>query len=563
MGNSSSSSSSSSFSWSNYDTADKCLITSEEFQKVADSKKYYKGEGESKEEFLDPLMLKVVGFTGILKKAGRLSHQIECTKYDKIYAIGDLHSDLPNFISILAKSKIIKFVDESDVEPVKIYGDNNNRSFYNAKWNGGSKVLLVIVGDLVDGKRGDVQVDDKNGNFEILIHLFLHNLRIQANKEDSEVLFTIGNHDYETALSPKNEGEGMYNTYVTNTAKSFFGNVMWNRVFYLSKFYINSPYLFLSLMNGDIEEVRLTHAGMHEQLSIRIGEAFDIVKLNLIQDSIKKKIIATKLEEIYSERNPIFEMFNNIKNKDRNYDTITQGVNGRSGSQMLWTRAAATYESKKCQPLSTLNKSEDQYDPILIVGHCVTWTYQVLVDVILPRNENGDKCVLGDGDYNEDKTHLCIAADCPDIEDKKINTRYSIDVGISSVMRNPGHESKIPEILVLEKGTGKRYYNDIHALADGKDRPFPVSQTGGKKAKNNNVIHLASCCNCANHKKHYRKFCKNKSSSVDFTKLRLVTSMEDLGFSMPRSGSEKPSYKLRKSKRSHKKNGSHKKKKST
>ena len=31
------------------------------------------------------------------------------------------------------------------------------------------------------------------------------------------------------------------------------------------------------------------------------------------------------------------------------------------------------------------------------------------------------------------------------------------------------------------------------------------------------------------------------SSSVDFTDRRSVTSMEDLGFSMPRSGSENPS----------------------
>ena len=32
-----------------------------------------------------------------------------------------------------------------------------------------------------------------------------------------------------------------------------------------------------------------------------------------------------------------------------------------------------------------------------------------------------------------------------------------------------------------------------------------------------------------------------RSSSVDFTDLRSVTSMEDLGFSMPLRGSEKPS----------------------
>jgi hypothetical protein len=536
MGNSSSSSSNNNgkTKWSAYDTADKCLITSEEFQKVANSDKYYKQEGKSTENFLDPLILKVVAFTGILKAKDRLSHQIDCTKYEKIYAIGDLHSDLPNFISILAKSGIINFDDGSAVESVNIYGENgenNNRSFYNAKWNGGSKVLLVIVGDLVDGKRGRSEVDDTKGNFEILIHLFLHNLRIQANATNSEVLFTIGNHDYAAALSTEREGKDMFINFVTDTAKNFFDRSMENRVYYLSKFYINSPYLFLSLMNGHKEEVRLTHAGMHKQLIGSIGEAFDIEKLNKIQNSINVAIMRVTPEDIDSKINPIFGMFNSIRNDDSNYDTITQDVDENSGSQMLWTRAAATYEYKKCEPLST---EKDQYDPILIVGHCVTWTYEVLANEIEKRNANGDNCALyNDTAYNEDKTHLCIAADCPDIEEKKIYTRYYTDVGISSVMRNPGHESKIPEILVLEKGTGKRYYNDIHALADGVKRTFPVSQTGGKKAKNNNVIHLASCCNCANHKKHYRKFCKNKS------------------------------YKLRKSKRSHKKNGSHKKKKST
>ena len=55
--------------------------------------------------------------------------------------------------------------------------------------------MLMITGDLVDGRRGSRTVDDPRGSYEMLLHILIYNLRIDARERNSDVLFTIGNHD--------------------------------------------------------------------------------------------------------------------------------------------------------------------------------------------------------------------------------------------------------------------------------------------------------------------------------------------------------------------------------
>ena len=67
--------------------------------------------------------------------------------------------------------------------------------------------MLMITGDLVDGMRVDPRgsrtVDDQRGSYEMLLHILIFNLRIDARERNSDVLFTIGNHDLYSVLLPR------------------------------------------------------------------------------------------------------------------------------------------------------------------------------------------------------------------------------------------------------------------------------------------------------------------------------------------------------------------------
>jgi hypothetical protein len=142
---------------------------------------------------------------------GSLPYEIEKTKYKKVYMTSDTHADLRKFIQLLIGSKLVKFNHNNndvtanvsrEIEPQdKIYYAIQNWIMTNLEWVPTEPTLLVIVGDLVDGKRiGLGQVNDTIGNIELLLHIFLYNLRIKALEKGSDVRFTIGNHDYTTVI---------------------------------------------------------------------------------------------------------------------------------------------------------------------------------------------------------------------------------------------------------------------------------------------------------------------------------------------------------------------------
>ena len=124
-----------------------------------------------------------------------INHVIDCTLYNTVYATSDIHSDFRKFIQILKNNNIIK----TEFDPYN--GDEiyDPRLLTDFEWIAGSSVLIVFVGDLVDGARDHGEfynsVDDKRGSFEFLLHAFIYNMRIKSNRVRSEVLFTIGNHD--------------------------------------------------------------------------------------------------------------------------------------------------------------------------------------------------------------------------------------------------------------------------------------------------------------------------------------------------------------------------------
>ncbi len=136
-------------------------------------------------------------------KSGISGHEI-VGDFDRVFVTSDIHADLRKFVQILLACELISIGTYSHGQ---IYENNDNiyEIVWEAKWVA-HRTLLVICGDLIDGKRMDTNrnVDgtgDVRGSYEFLLHCLLFNLRIQARGKGSDVRFTIGNHDAATVTS--------------------------------------------------------------------------------------------------------------------------------------------------------------------------------------------------------------------------------------------------------------------------------------------------------------------------------------------------------------------------
>jgi hypothetical protein len=214
-------------------------------------------------------------------------HTIDCKEFDNVFIISDIHADFPKFISTLHLNNLIKL--PNDMDPY------NKKDIYDPKiitettWTGGNKTLLLILGDLVDGYRYN-DVDDTKGTFEILIHIFLHNMRILANANSSEVIFTLGNHDYISIYNDNMEINSKYtyfNSYVHKSAKQYYIDNDTRRK-YLLPFYTNCYYLFVSFQNEGKDEIICLHAGLHSPGRARFspGQKYDLDSYKKLQTDI-------------------------------------------------------------------------------------------------------------------------------------------------------------------------------------------------------------------------------------------------------------------------------------
>ena len=132
----------------------------------------------------------------------KTNYIINAQEYDRVYVTSDIHSDYRKFVKIL---KDIGLIDTS----INPYTDDIYKSdlVTNTNWIP-EKTLLVIVGDLVDGRRNS-QVADVNGSFELLLHIFIYNLRLSAHEKKSEIIFTIGNHDFHSVIKITNDNTSL------------------------------------------------------------------------------------------------------------------------------------------------------------------------------------------------------------------------------------------------------------------------------------------------------------------------------------------------------------------
>ena len=162
---------------------------------------------QKKFQLYPPLYKKIARFfkNYIQNNDTNLNPVLDTKRFEHVYITSDIHSDLRKFVQTLLNNGIIE-IEKSDGIAFDPYSKDDIYSpelITNIIWKN-NHTLLVIIGDLVDGKRLNKQVDDPEGSFELRLHMFLYNMRIQAMQHNSEVRFTLGNHDIISVLHNEN-----------------------------------------------------------------------------------------------------------------------------------------------------------------------------------------------------------------------------------------------------------------------------------------------------------------------------------------------------------------------
>jgi hypothetical protein len=369
----------------------------------------------------------------ILKGGGIIpqSHNIDLSKYKTVYITSDIHADVRRFLDVLIREEIITIPKNSDNVIFNPFSDHiYDTEFIDRIQFNKDKTLLLILGDLIHGYRNSNSVNDKYGHFELLLHVILFNLRFQARSMNSEILFTLGNHDYHHLFIP----DGMDPLINYSHSINYFKNNDYKTSIKLFRealipFYALSPYIMLNLKHNDVTEFSCIHAGFHDNTE-------DITKaIETIQQKINKKDIkGTK---------GIYEL-TNLKGDE--LAILSKNYGG------LWTRSYAS-DDTKCSDLKEMST--------IVVGHCPTPVNAWRIDKIL-NGEKANKTELDDESKpdpslkvkvsydNCGESHGCVVADCYDTPDKRPKLIF-VDTMMSDAFRgdNQGTNRNV-EVLMLE-----------------------------------------------------------------------------------------------------------------
>ena len=280
-----------------------------------------------------------------------MNHEINMKEkgYRTVYITSDIHADIRKLLSLLIAEGIISIEIKEGFYP---YSDDiYNKPFIEHINFLKNNMLFIILGDLIDGKR-HTSVDDPVGNFELILHIFLFNMRLKARDKNSEVLFTIGNHDYDGVIFKKGTESNLYQYRHVSSIRYFDLNT--NESNYSVKdaisavllpFYEISPYFILFLKYDDKIEFKCIHAGFHDTKSNKNNT--DAL------ETFQKTINETGLL-VHAQTNT-------------NYLTLlgadTDTINPNGG---LWSRAYATIEC------NTLKANDTNENTTIVVGHCPT-----------------------------------------------------------------------------------------------------------------------------------------------------------------------------------------------
>ena len=420
---------------------------------------------------------------------------INTDKFDRIYVNSDIHSDYRNFINFLKNLNLIAIpyglnIYTDPANPATRNDIYDPRFIIETKWLA-TNTLYIITGDLVDGRRGSFAVDDPRGSFDILLHMFIYNLRLKALEMNSDILFTIGNHDSITAINHDSfpiyeklkKGWSLYGPELSDDMKIFFledgiedDNIideknmkaLNDRRDSLTMFYSLSPYLFIEIENSGGNKIFLIHSSLmfddeiHPWPTERKSGLADLKKY---QEHIEQTAINNNF------------ILSNIPGEPTECLTILECGKNNTMVNVFGILSSLDHNNKYKYDYKALCTDYASYFPncTLIVGHCKT-LYNDTYDNSFVKNITKNKTDVTDEyeDCDEQNKAGCIIPKCFNDNFKLI----MVDTGFSRPNRIKHiTEDKIPSGTKAER----RNYRSTYG-SDGSKRVSEILKIkrGGK-----------------------------------------------------------------------------------
>ena len=314
----------------------------------------------------------------------------ECSTYKQIYALGDLHADYASFYKRLGNHGIIKEPTIPKKISERMFGinkqaavDNLVRQATEFTWTADEGTLLVICGDIVDGKRefkdrdtgvlSIHEVDDDHGVFEILLHIFLKNLKFRAMEKKSDVICIFGNHDislffpsktYNFTQKKMNEISNNPVKYVHLSSRETFHFEPEIRTRWLSPFYKNNFYFVFVLANNKIPEIQFVHGALHTDRWESTETDVKKYPLSIYDETIVFQAKSFEYFEEYFHKKKALTDLEIYWKEDGLYDD-------RDNKTVVWDRVyfGLKENDTACDYKPNTDKSLRE-GPTIIAGHC-------------------------------------------------------------------------------------------------------------------------------------------------------------------------------------------------
>ena len=264
-------------------------------------------------------------------------------------------------------------------------------------------------------------------------------MRIEALKHDSNIVFTIGNHDHHTIIMNSykviNQKTTSLDEYITNNSRQFFKNLTY-RSYALFPFYECNPFYIFKLINEDNSDNTIfVHGGLHYRMFQVIPNYDDIIKL---QDELSSTGLFKNIQNLF--------IFN--PHTDRHGNPISP----------LWTRYYSD-DPEACNDIKA-----DLKNTLIVVGHTPTSSY---------KNHKYLKSIVdSDKQYATcNQTQSCVLLGCPRKPDMGPNMAWVDSSMSSSFFNNSLEDESKRQIEILKLGHSrytKRYYNIIDRVKSPK-----------------------------------------------------------------------------------------------
>ena len=389
--------------------------------------------------------------------------------FGRIFVTSDVHADLRKFVEILVSLGLVTGNSDKPMDRGDIY-----EYVWDLEWNA-DDTMLMITGDLIDGKRGHRIVDDPRGSYEMLLHILLFNLRIGARARNSDVLFVIGNHDMYSVVLPREfRDQAAWQSFSSPSHVAFApagSDEPWiQRATMLAPFYLCSPYLMVRLGS-----VLFVHGGLLDRKHVIEGKNEKSIYKMALEAQMR---IHANMSEAYGAIGAIGPYgpsgpagldgaighigpmgpvgLRGMREAIKKYIDYACSVDsGLKCANVTEVRGYAELERGDiCTNGETMRLVHDEKVTLVVVGHCVTHTLKVRT-----VNEDGDEegtveamrpgCEMSEGDSKSG----CVAyVKCKDARSRGMDALMVafVDVAMSQCFRVRDNNNTRPvEVLKM------------------------------------------------------------------------------------------------------------------